>query len=142
MKKIKSKKKVVIISAIAVALIVGIVTFILCLGPDVPEDASEAAQALTEAGYLDVRCEDGLTASAQINVGGLEFKVTGYKIDEDYDFIEIYYFKSDTAADEAWLTIQKIAYSDPEAYRDDFVCEKSDSIIWFGTKGAVEATNR
>lgn len=142
MKTKKSKKRIIIISSILAALAVTVLLIVLCMGPDVPKDPSEAALALSEAGYLDVRCESGTFLSTLINVGGLNYKVTGYKLAENYDFIEIYYFRSDTDADEAWLTIQKLAYSESEAYRDDFVCEKSGSIIWFGTEGAVDASNR
>lgn len=137
----KSKKKIIIISSILAALAATVLVVILCLGPDVPKDPNEATAALSEAGYLDVRCESGTAVSAMINVGGLNYKVTGYKVDDNYDFIEIYYFRSDTDADEAWLSIQKLAYSESEAYRDDFVCEKSGAIIWFGTKAAVSAAN-
>ena len=136
----KKKTLLIILGAVALA---AVITLVLCLsfsGADVPEDPNEAVSALQAAEYLDVRLESGTRVSAMIGVGGLNCKVSGFKISDKVEFVEIYYFSSDDYADEAWLTLQKLAHEDPESSREDFVCEKSGSIIWFGTEAAVSAT--
>lgn len=135
------KKKIIIISAAVLLLALGIVLFLVLSGPDVAEEPDEALESLLAAGYEDALKIDGANLS-HLGVGGLLCRVSGSRLEPGSEWIEIYYFKNSEAADEAWDAMQRLAYSDfqdPTTHGSEFVCEKSGSIIWFGTERAVEA---
>lgn len=140
----KSKKKKRIIFLVVFALIVGAVLFFVFSGGlDVPEEPDVAVDNLKSAGYENAERIPGEWFT-ELRVGGLVCRVSASRLDPDSEWIEIYYFKNDEYADEAWDAIQKHAYSDfqdPDSHGSDFVCKKSGSVIWFGTENAVDAAN-
>ena len=136
-------KKIIIVSSVALVAAVGILLFFLLSGADVPEEPDEALSNLSAAGYDDAKRVEG-SGLSYLGIGGLVCRVSGSKLEPESEWIEIYYFKNDEAADEAWDILQRLAYSDfenPDSHGSPFVCEKSGSVIWFGTENAVSAAN-
>ncbi len=132
--------KSVLKSAICIVLLaVMCVALVSCGGVKPNEDPDKVVAALEAAGYEDVSKRS--TGFSYLGVGGIEWRVSGIIMEPKCEWIEVYYFKSATDADEAWPKMQKEAdswFSLPENYGSEFVCEKSGHMIWFGTKNAVE----
>ena len=134
-KEIDTMKRILKITALTLAMLMMAITLASCGGP--AADPAKAEAALKENGYL-VTLQDGAWlegGAALLGYEDLEASLTGIAKD---NFIQIYYFETAKAANNAWEKATKEAEKEGEG-KDNFVVEKSGKMIYFGTKEAVKA---
>lgn len=104
-----------------------------------PETAQEHLEA---AGYhtkllIYTDREDGLAAR-------LEASLNGAETPDDFECINIYYYENEVKAEAAWPELEQDGEAVKEiathlGYGSSVVCKKNGTVIYYGTKNAVDA---
>ena len=126
--------------ALVMITVLSLLLVLVSCGAKPNEDPDKVVAALEAAGYEDVyKTSKGFS---YLGVSGIDWKVSGIIMEPKCEWIEVYYFESTTAANNAWEKMQEEAqswFNNPSDYGSKFVCEKSGNMIWFGTENAVKA---
>ena len=127
-----------IISTVLVCILLCGCMFALsaCGAPD--SDPKAAAAALEEEGY-DVTLNENAVGYAATIVA-----VKNNVKEKEYDYVEIYYFDSEEAANKAWETLESAFAAEAEEFDGtDYEIDygKDGVVIYKGTPDAIDAAN-
>lgn len=127
-----------IISTVLVCILLCGCIFALsaCGAPD--SDPKAAAAALEEEGY-DVTLNENAVGYAATIVA-----VKNNVKEKEYDYVEIYYFDSEEAANKAWETLESAFAAEAEEFDGtDYEIDygKDGVVIYKGTPDAIDAAN-
>ena len=127
---------------LSVVTVIFCFSFVSCGGPNT--DPDKAMEALKENGVNWVTKDDVAMPLVLRGLGieDVDCVVSGTgKIDGEYAHITIIYFEEAEDAKKEWEDVQKYAKDDKddEAKDSEWVCKKSDKMIYYGTKNAVAA---
>ena len=123
--------KKIIFKAVALGLLtVMICAFSACSNISNP---NKTVKALEEAGYVVVYNDGEGEFDAATLPKGAKASIMAYKGKEN---IHIIYYEDAATADAAWEDVNQIA--DFHKDQEGFVCEKSGSVIYYGTEQALE----
>lgn len=132
-------KKTIKLIALALVLTLSVVMLASCFGPNA--DPEKAAAKLKENGYIVSHDESGLSAF----FGGFDVKdVTDVvsasaMMGTNYEHVTIIYFEDTEAANDAWEDVKEKAEKDDKKEDEDWVIKKFGSMIYYGTKAAIDA---
>ncbi len=125
-----------IISTVLVCVLLLGCVFVLasCGAPN--SDPQKAMEALKEEGYTDITLKEN-------NNGRTTVYARKDNINEkEFDFIEIFYYKDEAAAKEAWKTLEEEFAKEAESKKDtDYEIKYGidGALIYKGTPDAVKA---
>ena len=127
--------KKIISALLALVLTFGCV-FALASCGDPAKDSEDAVEALKDEDY---------SVTVKENIGDVETTVYAFKNDvnnKTFDEIELYYFKSEEAAEKAWETLSELYEKEAETKKGSNAEIKygiKGNLIYKGTEDAVKA---
>ena len=134
-------KKTIKLIALALVLMLSVVTLASCLPPN--GDPDKAIDALKDNDYVAVHDDTLLPIALKlIVVDGIEDVVTGSAIiDKKAEHVTIIYFEDADAAKDAWDDVKEYAEEKDKKEDDsDWTIAKFGKMIWYGTEAAIKAT--
>ena len=134
-------KKTLQFIALALVLVLSVVTLASCLPPNM--DPEKAIDSLKENDFKAAEDDTLLPlVFAGLGIKDVDVVVTGTAIiDNKLEHVTIIYFEDAEAAKEAWEDVKEYAEKEDKEEEDtDWTIAKFGKMIWYGTEAAIKAT--
>lgn len=134
-------KKTLQFIALALVLVLSVVTLASCLPPNM--DPEKAIASLKENDFKAAEDDTLLPfVFAGLGIKDVDVVVTGTAIiDNKLEHVTIIYFEDAEAAKEAWEDVKEYAEKEDKEEEDtDWTIAKFGKMIWYGTEAAIKAT--